>query len=151
MIAIIPLRYNDQGQCLNPGLEQLAIAFCLQEFGLIDFTPYKQSMFCAVKGGPGEIPKVIGIMGITFTLDLGLFHAASGNGSKVENAAISARMIRRLHEYLIDRGFEGKEMLIHIQPEAEPLWAEFNKQHDAQRADRWTIRIKPEIEVKETP
>jgi hypothetical protein len=147
MITVMPLRYNEKGECLNPRLEQLAVEFCKREFGLIDFTPYKQSMFCAVKGGLGEIPEVVGIMGITFTLDLSLFHAASQNGRKLDEAVISSRMIRRLHEYLIDRGFEGRELLIHINPDAESKWTAFNSQHDAQRADRWSMRIKPDIEV----
>lgn len=147
MIAILPLRYNDQGQCLNPRLEALAQEFCEREFGRIDFAPYKQALFCVVKGGQGEIAQVIGIMGLTFTLDLSLFHADSRNSSKIEAAAVSGRMIRRLHEYLLDRGFEGKELLIHIEPKAEPLWKGFIESHDAQPAERFILRVKPEIEL----
>lgn len=145
MLDIQPLFFKD-GVATNKRLGELAQQYCDNEFGVgsVILSKY-QTVWVAVKGGVGENPRVVGVQAMGFKIDLGLHHVS--NGSPVDCAAVSARLVRRLHEYLMDHGFENQELLIHCAPEAEPVWHEFFERMKAEPANRFQIKVKPNVEV----
>jgi hypothetical protein len=85
-------------------------------------------------------------MGLTAVMDMPFLHVTNKR-SKIEAAAVSSKLIRRLQDYMIDRGLEGKWLLVHCSPEAVDLWKEFFERMNAVPAERYLIRVKPGIEV----
>jgi hypothetical protein len=134
------------GACSNPRLEKLVKEFCDNEFGkdAVHF-PEGGSVFVAVKGGVGEIPEVVGIECVTFNLDLWLHHAIGEKAN--EKRAISAKMIQRLHNSLLDAGFGDRPILIHCAPEVEAEWKDFFERMNAVPANRYIMKVKSNIEI----
>jgi hypothetical protein len=130
----------------NPRLNALASEYCEKTFGAgsVDFKNFTD-IWVVVNGGPGEIPEITGIMGLRVALDLALFHTE--NGSELKDKGISAKMIQRLRASVLDRGFDGQDMLLHVEPEKLSVWKELLEGMKSVPADRHLIKCRQLIEV----
>ncbi len=143
MIEILPV-LNSKSVACNPRLIDLAHKFCVENLGEVNFEDY-QNVWVAVKGGPGEIPEVIGIACLRIVLDVPLLHTACDSVNA--DRAVSAKLVQRLWSAILDQGFTGQEMLIHVAAEQSDIWKSFLEGIKSVPADRYLVTVHPKIEV----
>lgn len=141
MIEILPI-HNPDSKAGNPRLMDLVQKFCEKNFGKIDFKNY-QNIWVAVKGGPGEMPEVIGIACLRVVLDIPVLHSAAGAKDKT----VSAMLVKRVWSAIMDQGFAGQEMLIHVASEQTEVWKEFLDGINSAPAERHLVTVHPKIQV----
>jgi len=143
MIEILPV-LNSKAAAYNPRLTALAHEFCVKNIGAVNFDDY-QNVWVAVKGGPGEMPEVLGIACLRVCLDVPLLHTDCGSGSA--DRAVSAKLVQRLWSAILDQGFTGQEMMIHVAPEQDEIWKSFLDGIKAIPANRHLVTVHSKIEV----